>query len=110
MFNLTIHNPYDSFFKYILSNLTVAKDFIQAHFEPAITKRLLWKTLRLSNKSYIDEQAQASTQRHGLYLPSRQKGSACLHPDSALEQARSVFVTALPSVQCSHTDRALRTA
>jgi Putative transposase, YhgA-like len=40
MSDVTIHNPHDSFFKYILSNLAVAKDFIQAHFDPAITKRL----------------------------------------------------------------------
>jgi predicted transposase/invertase (TIGR01784 family) len=55
MSSIKIHNPHDSFFKHVLSNLTAAKDFIQAHFDPEITKRLQWDTLRLSNKSYIDE-------------------------------------------------------
>ncbi len=55
MSNITIHHPHDGFFKKSLSNLTVAKDFLQAHLSPAITQRIQWESLRLSNKSYTDE-------------------------------------------------------
>jgi predicted transposase YdaD len=54
MSNLTIHHPHNGFFKHSLSNLTVAKDFLQAHLSPAITQRIRWDSLRLSNKSYTD--------------------------------------------------------
>jgi len=55
MSNLTIHHPRDDFFKHSLSNLTVAKDLLQAHLSPAITQRIQWDSLKLSNKSYTDE-------------------------------------------------------
>ena len=55
MTNLTIHNPHDGFFKHSLSNLTVAKDLLRAHLNPAITQRIRWNTFKLSNKSYTDE-------------------------------------------------------
>ncbi len=55
MSNLTIHHPHDGFFKHSLSNLTVAKDLLQAHLSPSITQRIHWDTLRLSNKSYTDK-------------------------------------------------------
>jgi predicted transposase/invertase (TIGR01784 family) len=35
--------------------LIVAKDLLQAHLRPAITQRIQWDSLRLSNKSYTDE-------------------------------------------------------
>ena len=55
MSNLTIHHPHDSFFKHALSDVTVAKDLLQAHLSPSITQRIKWDTLNLSNKSYIDQ-------------------------------------------------------
>jgi predicted transposase/invertase (TIGR01784 family) len=51
----TIHHPHDSFFKHAVSDLTVAKDFLQAHLSPSIAQRIQWDSLRLSNKSYTDE-------------------------------------------------------
>jgi predicted transposase/invertase (TIGR01784 family) len=54
MSNLTIHHPHDGFFNHSLSNLTVAKDLLQTHLSPAITQRIQWDSLRLSNKSYTD--------------------------------------------------------
>jgi predicted transposase/invertase (TIGR01784 family) len=55
MSNFTIHHPHDGFFKHSLSNLTVAKDLLQAHLSTDITQRIQWDSLRLSNKSYTDE-------------------------------------------------------
>jgi predicted transposase/invertase (TIGR01784 family) len=55
MSNLTIHHPHDGFFKHSLSNPTVAKDLLQAHLSPAITQRMQWDTLKLSNKSFVDK-------------------------------------------------------
>jgi predicted transposase/invertase (TIGR01784 family) len=55
MSNVTIHHPHDGFFKHSLSNLTVARDLLQAHLSQAITQRIQWDSLRLSNKSYTDE-------------------------------------------------------
>jgi predicted transposase/invertase (TIGR01784 family) len=55
MSKLTIYHPHDGFFKHSLSNLTVAKDLLQAHLSPAITQRIQWDSLRLNNKSYTDE-------------------------------------------------------
>ena len=54
MSEITIHHPHDGFFKHSLSNLTVAKDLLQAHLSPAITQRIQWDSLRLSNKSFTD--------------------------------------------------------
>jgi predicted transposase YdaD len=62
MSEITIHHPHDGFFKHSLSNLTVAKDLLRAHLSPAITQRIQWDSLRLSNKSYIDEKL---AQLHG---------------------------------------------
>ena len=55
MSKLKIHHPHDGFFKHSLSNLTVAKDLLQAHLSPAIAQRIQWDSLCLSNKSYTDE-------------------------------------------------------
>ena len=55
MAQITIHHPHDGFFKNCLSNLTVAKDLLQAHLSTNITQRIQWDSLRLSNKSYTDE-------------------------------------------------------
>ncbi len=54
MSEITIPQPHDSFFKKSLSNLTVAKDLLQAHFSPSITQRIHWDTLKRSNKSFVD--------------------------------------------------------
>ena len=55
MSEINIHHPHDGFFKHSLSNLTVAKDLLQAHLSPAITQRIQWDSLRLSNKSFTNE-------------------------------------------------------
>jgi predicted transposase YdaD len=55
MSEITIHRPHDDFFKQSLSNTTVAKNFLQAYLSPAVTQRIQWDSLRLSNKRYTDE-------------------------------------------------------
>lgn len=53
---IEIHHPHDSFFRSTLSNLGVAKDLLQAHLAPELVQQIDWSTLRLTNKSYVDEQ------------------------------------------------------
>ncbi len=55
MSKITIPQPHDGFFKHNLPNLTVAKDLLKAYLSPAIVQRLYWDTLKLSNKSFVDE-------------------------------------------------------
>ena len=50
-----IHDLHKGFFRDSLSDLTVAKDLLQAHLSPEISKRIQWDSLRLNNKSYTDE-------------------------------------------------------
>ena len=46
MSKITIHHPHDGFFKHSLSNLMVAKDFLQVHFSPSITQRIQGESLK----------------------------------------------------------------
>ncbi len=48
--------PHDGFTQKALSQLEVAKDLLKAHLSPAISQRIDWNTLHLSNKSYVTEQ------------------------------------------------------
>lgn len=56
MSKVIIHTPHDSFFKHSLSDIPVAQDFLKAHLSPAITQRISWNTLSLTNRSFTDEQ------------------------------------------------------
>jgi predicted transposase/invertase (TIGR01784 family) len=49
-------DPYAVFFRQSLSNLTAARDLLQAHLSPAVTQRLQWETLRFMNESYLGEE------------------------------------------------------
>ena len=55
MSETTIHQPHDGFFKHSLSSVTVAKDFLQAHLSPSITQRIQWDTLKMTNRSYVNQ-------------------------------------------------------
>ena len=56
---LTIHHPHDSFFKDAVSDITVSRDLLKAHLDPEIQKVMQWETLRMSDRSFIDEQLHA---------------------------------------------------
>ena len=54
-----IHTPHDLFFKHSVDDVSVAIDFFQAHLPASLQQRIHWDTLRLTNKSFSDEQLQA---------------------------------------------------
>ena len=54
-----IHTPHDLFFKHSVDDVSVAKSFFQAHLPASLQQRIHWDTLRLTNKSFSDEQLQA---------------------------------------------------
>ena len=56
MSKVIIHNPHDGFFKHATSDITVARDLLKVHLTPAIKQRIQWNTLKMSNRSFVDEQ------------------------------------------------------
>lgn len=54
--NQPVQNPHARFFREAMSSsLQVAKDFLRAHLSPNIVKEINWDTLKLTNKSYVEE-------------------------------------------------------
>ncbi|MCG8339710.1 MAG: Rpn family recombination-promoting nuclease/putative transposase [Cytophagales bacterium] len=51
----SIDKPHDRFARAALSDVTVASDFLRAYLPKEVTKRIDFKTLALTNGSFIDE-------------------------------------------------------
>ena len=56
MSKVYIANPRDSFFKEAVSDITIARDLLKAYLDADIQKMMQWETLRMSDRSFIDEQ------------------------------------------------------
>ncbi|MHA7877658.1 MAG: Rpn family recombination-promoting nuclease/putative transposase, partial [Bacteroidota bacterium] len=78
MSKVTIHTPHDGFFKHALLDSTVAKDLLKAHVSPAITQRIQWNTLKLSNKSYTNQKL-AQSHSDVVYTCQIDKKSAYIY-------------------------------
>src|SRR5690554_2225348 len=50
-----IHHPHDLMVRAVLSDLTEASNFLQAHLPDDVSQGLSWSTLRLAEGSIVDE-------------------------------------------------------
>ena len=55
-----IHNPHDLIVRAVLSDLTEASSFLQAHLPDEVSQGLNWSTLRLVEGSFVDEDLRGS--------------------------------------------------
>ncbi len=53
-----ISQPHDGIFKALLSDITIARDFMAAHLPPAVLERCALSTLRLENSAFIEDKIQ----------------------------------------------------
>lgn len=49
-------NMYSELFQNLMSNLVVAKDFLQARLNPDLVPRIDWDTLKINKRSFVREQ------------------------------------------------------
>src|SRR5688572_1474284 len=54
--SIEIHQPHDSFVKYILSDIEIARELIKVHMPADIVKRADWESLQLTNRSLVTEE------------------------------------------------------
>ena len=69
----SIHHPYDSITKMVLSDTKEATSFFKSYLPESITSKIDWKTLKLQNASFIDSEFKKS-EADLLYLANL-KGS-----------------------------------
>jgi predicted transposase/invertase (TIGR01784 family) len=55
MNNKKLSQPHDSYARYILSDIEVAKAIMKSHLLPNMVKRINWTTLQLANKSFVNK-------------------------------------------------------
>jgi predicted transposase/invertase (TIGR01784 family) len=55
-----IHHPHDLMVRAVLSDLTAASSFLQAHLSDEVRQGLNWSTLRLVEGSFVDEDLRGS--------------------------------------------------
>ena len=55
-----IHHPHDLMVRAVLSDLTEAVSFLQAHLPDEVSQGLNWSTLRLVEGSFVDEGLRSS--------------------------------------------------
>ncbi|MCB1827899.1 MAG: Rpn family recombination-promoting nuclease/putative transposase [Coxiellaceae bacterium] len=53
-----VHQPHDGLFQQAMKNITVARDFFEAHLPQSLQKRIDLSQLRLEKKSFIDDRSQ----------------------------------------------------
>ncbi len=54
-----LHNPHDKVFKYLLKEVTIARDFFSAHLPDRLKPQCDLSTLRICETSYVEEDYQA---------------------------------------------------
>lgn len=82
--------PHDAVFKYFLSDVETARDFLQIHLPPALLQRCNLDTLQITSGSFIEDDLQAfcSDILYSLKAGSREGYIYCLieHQSSADNQ------------------------
>jgi predicted transposase/invertase (TIGR01784 family) len=73
-----LDTPHDKLFKYLLKDVTIAKDFFEIHLPPALKKQCDLSILRISETSYIEEAYQTQLSDI-LYQVNMQGGSGYLY-------------------------------
>ncbi len=58
MSNKKLSQPHDSYARYILSDIEVAKVIMKSQLPPSLVKRIDWSTLQLANKSFVAKRLQ----------------------------------------------------
>ena len=74
-----LHHPHDALVRTVLSDVTAATSFLQAHLAPAVSQRVDWATLRLVEGSFVDE-AFRTSEADLLYEVAQCTGDASLWP------------------------------
>jgi predicted transposase/invertase (TIGR01784 family) len=72
-----LHHPHDALVRTVLSDVTAATSFLQAHLAPAVGQRVDWATLRLVEGSFVDE-AFRTSEADLLYEVAQCTGDASL--------------------------------
>jgi len=72
-----LHHPHDALVRTVLSDVTAATSFLQAHLAPAVSQRVDWATLRLVEGSFVDE-AFRTSEADLLYEVAQCTGDASL--------------------------------
>lgn len=72
-----LHHPHDALVRTVLSDVTAATSFLQAHLPPEVSQTLNWATLRLVDASFVDADFRTS-EADVLYEVEQGTGDASL--------------------------------